>query len=121
MEKILVLGASPNPSRVSNLAVQRLKFAGYEPIPVGIREGTIADIDIIKGAPEIENLTGVTLYLNAQRQEQFYDYVVGLKPRYVIFNPGTENAAFVKILRENNIETIIACNLTMLALDNMPD
>lgn len=120
MEKILVLGASPNEARVSNLAVHRLKSSGYEPIPVGIRDGEIAGIEIIKGEPKIENLIGVSLYLNAQRQEQFYDYIIDLNPRYVIFNPGTENPAFTKLLRENNIETIIACNLTMLALNDMP-
>ncbi|MGB1451857.1 MAG: CoA-binding protein, partial [Marinirhabdus sp.] len=33
----------------------------------------------------------------------------------VIFNPGTENAAFQKYLQKNTIETEVACTLVLLA------
>lgn len=120
MEKILVLGASPNPVRHSNRTVHNLKTANYIPVPLGVRDGEIAGVEILKGTPELKDITGVTLYLNARHQPAYYDYILGLSPKYVIFNPGAENAEFVKILNEAGIEPIIACNLTLLALDAMP-
>lgn len=120
MEKILVLGASPNPVRYSNRAVHSLKTASYLPVPLGVRDGEIAGIKILKGMPMLEDIAGVTLYLNARRQSDYYDYILGLSPRFVIFNPGTENPEFVQILNGSGIEPIMACNLTMLALDHMP-
>jgi predicted CoA-binding protein len=120
MEKILVLGASPNGHRHSNLAVHRLKSEGYLPVPLGIRQGEIAGYEILAGMPALKGITGVSLYLNAERQVEYYDYVLGLVPKYVIFNPGTENPVFVKMLNEAGINPVIACNLTLLALDAMP-
>jgi hypothetical protein len=120
MEKILVLGASPNPVRYSNRVVHSLKTASYEPVPLGVKDGEIAGYEILSGMPELEGIGGVTLYLNTQRQRQYYDYILALSPRYVIFNPGTENPEFIKMLRDSGIEPIVACNLTMLALNAMP-
>jgi len=120
MEKILVLGASPNGHRHSNLAVHRLKTEGYLPVPLGIRKGEIAGYEILLGKPELKGITGVTLYLNADRQVEYYEYVLCLAPKYVIFNPGTENPVFVKMLNDAGIKPVIACNLTLLALDAMP-
>ncbi|KAA3624505.1 MAG: CoA-binding protein [Bacteroidetes bacterium] len=120
MEKILVLGASPNPVRYSNRAVHSLKMANYLPVPLGVRDGEIAGIEILKGKPKLENIAGVTLYLNARRQSDYYDYILDLSPRFVIFNPGTENPEFVQTLKNSGIDPIMACNLTMLALDDMP-
>ncbi|MDC1515682.1 CoA-binding protein, partial [Polaribacter sp.] len=45
----------------------------------------------------------------------YYNYIISLKPRRVIFNPGTENSTFVKLLEENNIESDVACTLVLLA------
>lgn len=120
MEKILVLGASPNPVRYSHRAVHSLKTARYIPVPLGVRDGKIAGHPILTGMPELSDIAGVTLYLNARRQSDYYDYILGLSPRYVIFNPGTENPEFAKMLHDSGIEPIVACNLTMLALGSMP-
>ncbi len=120
MEKILVLGASPNPVRYSNRAVHSLKTASYIPVLLGVREGEVAGYEILRGMPKLKGIAGVTLYLNARRQSQYYDYILGLSPRYVIFNPGTENPEFAQMLRDSGIEPIVACNLTMLALGAMP-
>ncbi len=113
-KKTVVLGASTNPSRYSYLATSRLKNKQHEVIPVGIKKGAIEGIDIQNGTPDIEGVDTVTLYLNPTRQEQYYDYILSLQPKRVIFNPGTENPEFVKLLKENGIETEIACTLVLL-------
>jgi hypothetical protein len=35
----------------------------------------------------------------------------------VIFNPGTENLEFENLLKENGIETEIACTLVLLSIN----
>ena len=115
-KKTIVLGASTNPSRYSYIATRRLHANAHEVIPVGIRQGVIEGIEIQNDKPPIEDVDTVTLYLNPQRQEAYYDYILGLQPKRVIFNPGTENPALVKLLNENGIEAEIACTLVLLNL-----
>ena len=57
----------------------------------------------------------VSLYLNPKRQEEYYEYIVSLQPRRVIFNPGTENDAFYELLRKKNIAFEESCTLVLLA------
>ncbi len=115
-KKTIVLGASTNPTRYSYLAVQRLKNKQHEVVPVGIKKGTIEGIEIRNDLPQEEAVDTVTLYLNPERQKQYYDYILSLKPKRVIFNPGTENAELVNILKKEGIETEIACTLVLLNL-----
>jgi len=116
MKKTLVLGASPNVSRVSNQAVHRLKRLGHEVVPVGIRDGQIAGIDIRKGQPDVAGVDTITMYLSAKNQVQYYDYIISLEPKRIIFNPGAENAELYQMAKENGIEVENACTLVMLSL-----
>ncbi len=116
-KKTLVLGASLNPQRYSNLAIHRLVEKNIEVVAIGLREGVVAGIKIITEKKKFKNIHTVTLYLNAKRQEAYYDYILSLKPKRVIFNPGTENEAFIKILKDNNIEAEVACTLVLLRMN----
>lgn len=113
-KKTLVLGASTNPGRYSNMAINRLVTYQHPVEAVGLRKGTVAGVDIATEKEPFEDIDTVTLYLNPKRQEEYYDYILSLQPKRVIFNPGTENPAFYKLLRENNIETEVACTLVLL-------
>lgn len=113
-KKTLVLGASPNPARYSYLAIQALRAKGHEVIAIGKRKGTVADIDITLDHPEIPDLDTVTLYLNANNQKPFYDYIINQKPRRIIYNPGAENYELEKIADEHGIQSQDACTLVLL-------
>lgn len=113
----LVLGATTNPNRVAYIAIHRLVSKGYPVSAVGIREGDVAGIPIQQGMPELENVHTITLYLNPKRQEPYYDYILGLKPKRIIFNPGTENMNLMFLAQEVGIETEVACTLVMLATE----
>ena len=115
MKKTLVLGASTNPTRYSFTAVRRLKAKGIEVVPISNKKGEIEGIPFMRGQPVLENIHTVTLYLNPKKQEGFYDYIIGLKPKRIIFNPGSENPVFIKKAKGAGIEPIIACTLVMLA------
>lgn len=115
-KKTVVLGASTNPTRYSYKAVNHLKDHGHEAVPVGIKKGAIAGIEILNDSPEIEGVDTITLYLNPTRQVEYYDYILGLKPKRIIYNPGTENAELMKLTEAQGIETVIACTLVMLSI-----
>lgn len=114
-KKTLVLGASLKPNRYSNLAINRLVSYDHTVEAVGLRKGVVAGVDITSEKEPFENIDTVTLYLNPKRQEEYYDYIVSLKPQRVIFNPGTENPEFYTLLKQNNIEVDVACTLVLLA------
>jgi len=116
MKKTLVLGASTKPERYGNIATRRLKLYNHEVVPVGNRIGEIDGIDILLGKPEVDGIDTITLYLNPKRHVEFYDYIIGLKPKRIIFNPGTENPELVKLAKENGIEAEIACTLVLLSV-----
>ena len=114
-KKTLVLGASLKPNRYSNVVIKKLIDKHYEVKALGLKEGNVEDVKIEIGKPNYDGIDTVTLYLNPNRQAKYYEYIISLSPKRVIFNPGTENMEFVKILRENNIEAEVACNLVLLA------
>jgi hypothetical protein len=64
----------------------------------------------------IENLHTISLYLNPSRQKEYYDYLISLRPKRIIFNPGTENLELESLAHQNQIETEQACTLVLLSL-----
>lgn len=120
-KKTLVIGASLKPIRYSNMAINKLANYEYDVVAIGLRKGNIANTPILTAstdaelfALDIKDIDTVTLYLNASRQINFYDFIISLKPKRVIFNPGTENDAFYKLLNENNIAFEESCTLVLL-------
>jgi len=111
----LVLGASTNPNRYSNIAIKRLVDKELPVAALGLRKGKVLNVIIDDEMQDYNTIDTVTLYLNPKRQEAYYKYIISLKPRRVIFNPGSENMDFVKLLQENNIEAEIACMLVLLS------
>lgn len=118
MKKTLVLGASPNSSRTSWAAVHRLLANGHKAVLIGVREGEIAGLPILKGKPGLKDVHTITIYLNPQRQKEYYDYILSLQPARIIFNPGSENMELANLARQEGIEVEAACTLVMLSLED---
>ncbi len=89
-------------------------------ITIGLKQGEIDGVKIHPSTdgPKIEDVDTVTLYVGPAHQSQYYDYVLSLKPKRVIFNPGTENPEFEEKVRKAGIEVLEACTLTMLTVGN---
>lgn len=113
----LVLGASVNTSRYSNIAIRKLIEKKNKVFAIGSKKGAVLDVSVEDEKLQFEDIDTVTLYLNPIRQKEYYQYILSLNPRRVIFNPGTENSEFEKLLKENNIETEIACTLVLLSIN----
>lgn len=114
MKRTLIIGASNNPERYAYKAAERLLAHGHEIELLGLRPDTIFGKTIDTERKAYEGLDTVTLYVGPQRQTEYYDYVISLKPKRVIFNPGTENAEFETLLLKNGIEAEEACTLVLL-------
>ena len=112
-KKTLIIGASENPERYSHKAAHALVKHNHPIFLLGNKAGNVASAPIHTSQIPIDGLDTVTLYINPTLQEKFYEYILSLKPKRVIFNPGTENAEFEKILAKNHIEPVEACTLVM--------
>ena len=114
MKRTLIIGASNNPERYAYKAAERLLAHGHEIELLGLRPDVIFGKTIDTERKTYDGLDTVTLYVGPQRQPEYYDYVLSLKPKRVIFNPGTENDEFETLLKENGIEAEGACTLVLL-------
>lgn len=112
----LIIGASENPERTSCTAIQRLTALGHPVKAIGIKSGEVSGIKIETGMPDYTDIHTVSLYVNPLIQEQYYDYILSLCPERVIFNPGTENKVFEKLLKQAGITCTEACTLVLLSL-----
>ena len=113
----IVIGASPNTDRYSFKATMSLQSHKHTVYPIGIKKGIINGLTIINDKPLIENIDTITLYIGPDNQPEWYDYILSLKPKRIIFNPGTENAELIKLANDNGIETEIACTLVLLSIN----
>ncbi|SFN96288.1 hypothetical protein SAMN04487989_107107 [Bizionia echini] len=114
-KKTLVIGASLKPNRYSNIAINRLVNYQHDVVAFGLRSGTVSGVSIDTELKPYTNIETVTLYLNPQRQVDYYEYIISLNPKRVIFNPGTENPEFYKLLDAANIKSEVACTLVLLS------
>ncbi len=114
-KKTVVLGATDNPSRYSYLAVDRLSAHQHPVVAIGKKAGKVGNIEIITEHPAIDNVDTVTLYLNPQNQQQYYDYILSLHPKRIIFNPGAENEELERLATEKGIKPMEACTLVLLS------
>ena len=110
----LVLGASPNPERYSFLATNLLAEKGFEVYPFGVKKGVIGNHEIVNEWPTHQTIDTVTLYIGPAGQTEYYEAILALAPRRIIFNPGTENPDLQALAAVKGIETLTACTLVML-------
>jgi uncharacterized protein len=116
VKKTVIIGATTNPERYAFLAARMLTSYNHEIVPVGIKEGAVSGKEILDifEKPAIDGVDTVTLYIGPHRQPEYYDYILGLRPRRIIFNPGTENDEFQRMAEAQGIEAVEGCTLVML-------
>ncbi len=117
MKKVLVLGASLNANRYSNMAIKKLLLKGFDVVGIGAKEGKVEGLTILTEQEAMSDIHTVTVYLNPVNQKLYYDYILEINPERVIFNPGSENKEFEALLAENDIQYEKACTLVMLSLN----
>lgn len=112
--KVLVFGASTKAIRYSNIAMKMLLEYDHDIVAIGGRNGEVEGIEIVTGHPALTDIDTITMYVGPARQEEHYEYLMGLSPKRVIFNPGTENLEFERMLTQAGIYAQRACTLVLL-------
>jgi len=114
-ENVVIFGASPKPARYAFKAQQMLTEYGHHPFPVSQRghdilgqKGYCSILDIK------ERIDTVTLYINAKLHEEVIESILSIKPKRIIFNPGTESETLLKRYQEQGIDAFDACTLVLL-------
>ena len=113
--KTLVIGASINPERYAYKAIQLLVKHQIEVVPMGVKPGFVANLLIVSPLIVQVNIHTITLYLGASKQEPYYDFILKINPKRVLFNPGTENPKLAKLLNGKGILWENACTLVLLS------
>jgi len=114
----LIIGASENPERYSNKAALSLMKHGHSIYLLGSKSGQINGVKIETEKINYNNIDTVTLYINSSLQAQYKEYIYSLKPKRIIFNPGTENSQFFNEASEKGIDCLEACTLVLLSIGN---
>lgn len=116
-KRVLLVGATPNPSRYAYTAAKMFQERGFEFIPIGIKKGTVQGKTILnlREKPDLLDIDTITLYIGPDNQKEWIDYLLGLKPNRIIFNPGAENLDFARKAKANGIFVLNACNLVLLS------
>ena len=114
-KKAVVIGASTNLERYSYLAIHQLRNHQHEVIAIGKSKGEVADVSIVNDNPTVHDVDTVTLYINPSIQKDYYKYILSLRPKRIIFNPGTENNELFELAKENGIQPLEACTLVLLS------
>jgi uncharacterized protein len=116
-KRTLIVGATTNPSRYAFAAARMFAERNFDFIPIGIKKGEVFGKEIIdlRSKPQLKGIHTITLYIGPSHQDEWMDYLISLKPKRIIFNPGTENSDFYTEARLADITVVPACNLVMLS------
>jgi uncharacterized protein len=115
IENVAIIGASNNPDRYSYMAMQLLDQHGHQ---VHLVSPKFTEIEGHICYPKVSDLghkiDTVTVYVRAEILEKMADEIIALKPRRIIFNPGTEAPQLYAQFNQAGIETEQACTLVLL-------
>jgi predicted CoA-binding protein len=114
LKKTLVLGASDNPARYSFLALNRLREHGHPVEGIGARTAQVAGVQVETTKKPWKDIDTVTMYLRPAHQVEYYDYIISLHPKRIIFNPGAENPELSALAKKSGIAVMEACTLVLL-------
>ncbi len=116
-KRTLVVGVSQNTSRYAYAATEMLQEHKVPFVPIGIKEGEVFGEEILnlREKPSLSGVHTITLYINPEHQKEWEDYLISLKPKRLIFNPGAENSDFAEKAKKENIKVHNACTMVMLS------
>lgn len=114
-KKTLIIGASTKSDRYAYLAAEKLLAHHHDIYLLGNRAGQLFGKEIVNEPVAYNDVDTVTMYLSPKNQEGYYEYIKSLRPRRVIFNPGTENPDFASDLKAHGIVPEEACTLVLLS------
>lgn len=120
MKKTAIVSTRPESNQYAVRAAMMMEQQELPFVPVGVQleTGEVIGHKVLdlREKPEIDEVDTLTLYIHPMFQKQWYDYLLGLHPKRIIFNPGAENQEFKKLAEKQGIECVEACTLVMLSV-----
>ncbi|WP_417595638.1 CoA-binding protein [Oceanospirillum sp.] len=114
-QHVVVLGASPKPERYSNQAIRLLMDYQHNVTAVNPAFDQINQCPCVRELAAIHQpIDTLCLYRNASQLAKQIDEIIALKPKRVIFNPGTESWELQQALTQSGILWQESCTLVML-------
>ncbi len=114
-ERVAVVGASDKPDRYAYKAFKMLQEHGHTPVPVSPKLKSLEGKPVVGSLTEIKGpVDTLTMYVSPRISSGLTSEILGLKPKRVIFNPGSENPGVIEALEAADIEVVQACTLIML-------
>ncbi|MFK8068784.1 MAG: CoA-binding protein [Gammaproteobacteria bacterium] len=115
MEHVAILGASNNPTRYAYKAQVMLAENGHSVYPVSLKEKEVLGTESVPSLSDIkQQIDTVTVYINPQSFHAVVNDILDLKPKRVIFNPGSESPEDMKLIAQKGINIEAACTLVLL-------
>ena len=120
MKKTVIIGSNRSPWKYPQQAASMLQDNKVDFVPVGVVNGAVLGKEILNiyDNPSVDDVHTITLYINPSKQKQWFDYMLSLEPKRIIFNPGTENQEFKTLAESKGVECLYACTLVMLSIGN---
>lgn len=115
-ERVVILGASDKPERYSHRAMKMLREHGHEIVLVHPRLAEIEGQPVLNDLADIRGAVDtVTMYVGPEASNAVAGELIALRPRRVIFNPGSENPALQARLVDAGVQVEEACTLVLLS------
>ena len=115
-ENVAIIGASEKQDRYAYKALKMLLDHDHKAFGVNPFGGSALEHTFFKKCSEIpEAIDTITLYVGPARLDKMIDDLLLLKPKRIIFNPGTESENAIAKTKEAGVDVIIACTLVMLS------
>ena len=96
------------------MAIKSLLKHGHKVVAIGAKSGVVNGVEFSRDRPAYSDIDTITIYLSQRNQVEYYDYILSLKPRRIIYNPGAENEELMALASSNGIENLEACTLVLL-------
>lgn len=113
--RVAILGASDRPDRYAHMAFRMLQDYQHEPVPVSPKLKELEGVPVYATLGEIPGpVDTLTMYVGPAISAKLEKDILALKPRRVIFNPGSENPELEMALTKAGIEVQDACTLVLL-------
>ena len=121
-ETVAILGVSDDESRYSNMAMYALQKHEHRVVLVNPRLEQIEGQQCYKSLSLYQgDVDTITLYVAPKILVGLVPEIIAARPKRVIFNPGTEDAAVMAELQAQGIVTQEACTLVLLSTRQYDD
>ncbi|HMN31793.1 MAG TPA: CoA-binding protein [Chitinophagaceae bacterium] len=119
LSKVFILGISNNEKRNSFLTYRFLQNIGHQIVGIPLHNEQVQHVElpiISKDTPHTNHVETVSIFVTPVKQKKYYQAILDLKPKQIIFNPGYENQELAALASQQNIKTYFGCTIALYSM-----